>query len=112
MLVFLAIKALSAWTAYGVAFDNAEMRAESTVELLHQQVQATIETSELVLDGMVVHGRNDHSDGKHSDIKHDNHLMAMASHLPYGPWLMGIDADGQLIYLENTKSSVVVSQPV
>ena len=106
LLVFLAFKALNAWNAYGVAFETAERRAETTVELLHQQIQSTIETSELVLDAMVAHGRNDEIGENRTDITLDRHLMAMANHLPFGPWLVGIDAGGRLLYMENARGSV------
>ena len=105
MLVFLAISALNAWSAYGTDFDNAERRAETTVELLHQQVQATIETSALVLDAMVLHGQSDQIERNHIGITHDLHLMNMANHLPFAPWLVGIDAGDKVLYMENARGS-------
>ena len=75
LLVFFAIMVWNAWTAYGVALDNAERRTATTADLLHQQIQTTIETSELVLDGLVTHGKNEQIEGPHGGISHDGHLM-------------------------------------
>ena len=48
MLVFLAITAWNASKAYRVALNNAEKRTATTADLLHQQIQTTIETPTVV----------------------------------------------------------------
>ena len=108
LLVFFAITVWNAWTAYDVAHNNAERRTATTVDLLHQQIKTTIETSELVLDGMVTHGNNEQIEGSHGGISHDGHLMLMASHIPFSPWLVQIDAGGRLHYMENAQKSGAV----
>lgn len=104
MSVFLAITVFNAWTAYGIAVDDAERRAESTADLLLQQVQTTLDISRLVVDAMVTHGQNTLAEGDHAGITHDGHLMYMASHLPFSPWLVEIDASGRLRYMQNTQA--------
>ena len=105
MSVFLAITAVNAWAAYRNDLNNAERRAETTADLLHQQIQTTIETSELVLDAMVMHGQKEQIEGPHVGFSDDAHLMHMASKLPFSPWLLQVEASGGLRYMQKALDS-------
>jgi signal transduction histidine kinase/HPt (histidine-containing phosphotransfer) domain-containing protein/ActR/RegA family two-component response regulator len=100
MCAFLAIVGVNAWDEYDDAIVSAERRTAATADLLRQQVQNTIETSELVLDSMVNHIQNDLKAGTQHGIAHDQHIMYMASKLPNSPWLLGIDETGRQLFVE------------